>query len=75
MHTLMHPTPGTPRRLAPPARRAHSWWYWLTIGWVWSPTKWLGRVALWLLCWPLGLWRSWVHHHATQAARLRRGQR
>lgn len=37
------------------------WVYWVTIGWVWEPLKWLGRVMLWLVFFPLGLWRSLVH--------------
>lgn len=28
---------------------------------LWNFTKWIGRVSLWLLFWPLGLWRSYRH--------------
>lgn len=38
-----------------------SWRYWLTVGWIWEPAKWFGRVFLWLVFWPVGLWRSIVH--------------
>lgn len=38
--------------------------WWILIGWWWRPLCWLGRVALWLIFWPIGLWRS-----------LRNGQR
>ena len=31
----------------------------------WSFTKWAGRVSLWVFFWPLGLWRSYVHHKRT----------
>lgn len=58
-----------------PARTAHSGAYWLWVGWWWEPTKWSGRVTLWLLFWPLGLWRSIRHHQHKQEARLRRGYR
>ena len=27
----------------------------------WGFTKWAGRLTLWMLCWPLGLWRSYRH--------------
>lgn len=35
--------------------------YLVTVGWLWEPLKWFGRVGLWLVAWPLGLWRSLVH--------------
>jgi hypothetical protein len=58
-----------------PAYMAHGLWYWLLLGWWWGPTKWMGRVLLWLLFWPLGLWRSSVHHGDTRYAKMRRGTR
>jgi len=58
---------------APPARTAHSIHYWLWIGWWWGPTKFFGRVMLWLFMWPLGLWRSMAHSRAKREARERRG--
>lgn len=57
------------------AAHAHSLTYWLLLGFWWAPTKWLGRVILWLTFWPLGLWRS---HRAAQRKtelKVRRGQR
>lgn len=33
----------------------------------WRITKWFGRVCLWLVFWPLGLWRSIVHGQAKRA--------
>ncbi len=56
-----------------PARTAHGWAYWLSVGWWWEPLKWLGRVALWIVFWPLGLWRSIRHGRKTREARERRG--
>lgn len=35
--------------------------YWIVVGWWWGPLKWAGRVGLWLIMWPIGLWRSVVH--------------
>ena len=58
-----------------PARTAHGPVYWLLIGWWWGPTKWLGRVMLWLFLWPVGLWRSIVHGRKNREARERRGYR
>ncbi len=58
-----------------PARHAHGMFYWLIIGWWWGPLKWMGRVSLWLLMWPLGLWRSYRHSQSKQESRMRRGYR
>lgn len=57
-----------------PARTAHGAGYWLTVGWFWSPAKFVGRACLWLVFWPAGLWRSWRHGRKADAARARRGQ-
>lgn len=46
------------------------WIYWLSVGWIWEPLKWLGRVGLWLTLWPLGLWRSLVHGRRKDQNRL-----
>lgn len=42
--------------------------YWITIGWMvalakpaWALLKKLGRIALWIGLFPVGLWRSIVH--------------
>lgn len=59
----------------PPARTAHGIHYWLWVGWWWAPLKWLGRVSLWLIMWPLGLWRSWANSRAKRDARVRRGHK
>lgn len=45
-------------------RRSTTWW--LLIGWWWAPLCWAGRVLLWLVAWPLGLWRSLRHHARKQ---------
>lgn len=37
-------------------------WYWIFIGWWWNPLKWLGRVLLWVVFLPAGIWRSWTNH-------------
>ena len=58
-----------------PSRTAHGLVYWLVVGWWWEPTKWIGRVLLWLCCWPLGLWRSIRHGRKNREARERRGYR
>jgi hypothetical protein len=58
-----------------PARTSHGPTYWLVVGWWWGPTKWLGRVSLWLLFFPLGLWRSIAHGRKGREARERRGYR
>lgn len=57
----------------PPARTAHGVVWWLLVGWYWAPAKWLGRVLLWVLFFPLGLWRSIVHGRNTRDAKTRRG--
>lgn len=49
------------------ARTAHGAGYWVFVGWWWGPTKWAGRVALWLVLWPLGLWRSIRHAQKSDA--------
>jgi len=58
-----------------PAHTAHGIWYWLLVGWWWGPTKFLGRVTLWLFVWPLGLWRSIVNHGNKRDSKMRRGAR
>ena len=65
----------TVRGQAGPAYAAHGLWYWLLVGWWWGPTKWSGRVLLWLLFWPLGLWRSMAHHGNARDSKMRRGAR
>lgn len=49
-----------------PKRRSAGWW--LLVGWWWAPATWAGRVMLWLVAWPLGLWRS-LRHSQRKAAR------
>lgn len=44
-----------------PRRRRPGLLWWLLIGWWWRPACWCGRVLLWLVAWPLGLWRSIKH--------------
>jgi len=56
-----------------PAHTAHGFIYWLLVGWWWGPTKWLGRVLLWVGFWPVGLWRSIVHGRNTRDSKMRRG--
>lgn len=58
-----------------PARTAHGPAYWIFVGWWWGPTKWFGRVLLWLFMWPLGLWRSIVHGRKGREKKERRGYR
>lgn len=55
-----------------PARTAHGLAWWLLLGWYWAPLKWLGRVSLWLVFFPAGLWRSIVHSRNTRDAKMRR---
>ena len=57
----------------PPAKTAHGPTYWVLVGWWWAPLKWLGRVALWVVFFPLGIWRSVVHSRKTRDAKTRRG--
>lgn len=57
----------------PPARTAHGPMYWLLVGWWWAPAKWIGRVLLWLVLWPVGLWRSITNSRSKREARERRG--
>lgn len=56
-----------------PAKRSHSLTYWLAIGWWWAPLKWLGRVSLWVLLLPVGIWRTAAHSRRKREARERRG--
>jgi hypothetical protein len=65
--------PGEPTSYHGPARMAHSPVYWIFVGWWLGPVKWIGRVLLWLVFFPAGIWRSYVHHKKTGAARERRG--
>lgn len=58
-----------------PARTAHGGVYWLLVGWWWEPTKWLGRMVLWVVFFPVGLWRSARHGRKNREARERRGYR
>jgi hypothetical protein len=58
-----------------PAKSAHGGGYWALVGWWWEPAKWLGRVSLWVLFFPLGLWRSVRHGRKTSEAKQRRGYR
>jgi len=51
---------------------AHGKTYWCLIGWWWGPAAWAGRVALWLVLWPAGLWRSFVHHGKNRDRRIER---
>jgi len=37
---------------------------------LWAVVKWAGRVTLWVVFWPLGLWRSWRHGRDKDMARL-----
>lgn len=56
-----------------PARSAHGPGYWLFVGWWLAPILWLGRVSLWVLFFPLGIWRSIAHSRAKSENRQRRG--
>lgn len=58
-----------------PARTAHGTGWWLLIGWWLAPAKWAGRVLLWVLFLPLGIWRSVVNNRKKRDARERRGYR
>lgn len=49
------------------AGRSAAWW--VTIGWWWAPACWVGRVFLWLVFWPAGLWRSIRHGRKADARR------
>jgi hypothetical protein len=55
--------------------------YMSTFGWVvvmlkwmwafmWGMLKWMGRVMLWLLIWPVGLWRSIVRSNKKRDKRF-----
>lgn len=39
--------------------------------WLFAPITWLGRVTLWIVFWPLGLWRSVRHGRKKSEARQR----
>lgn len=58
---------------AGPAKTAHGLGWWLLIGWWLAPALWLGRVCLWLLFFPLGIWRSVAHSRNKRDKRERRG--
>lgn len=45
--------------------------WWLLVGWWWAPACWVGRVLLWLIFWPVGLWRSLRHGAKKDRARAR----
>lgn len=64
------PTHDHPR----PARTTHGAAYWLLVGWYWRPLCWAGRVTLWLVFWPLGLWRSWRAGRRRDHLRARRAR-
>lgn len=49
----------------------HGCLYWLTVGLVVGPVTWAGRVGLWLVAWPIGLWRSIRHGQKADARRGR----
>ena len=43
--------------------------YWVLLGWMiwilkicWVALKFTGRILLWILFWPIGMWRSITHH-------------
>lgn len=57
-----------------PARTAHGVWYWVLVGWLWEPACWFGRMTLWLVFFPLGLWRSARKARKNSEARQRRGR-
>lgn len=69
------PAEVTPVTYQGPARTAHGPAYWLLVGWWWLPLAKLGRVLLWMLFWPAGLWRSMRHGRKTRESRERRGYR
>lgn len=46
--------------------------YFLLIGWWLEPLKLLGRILLWLVAWPFGLWRSIRHGQQKDARKARR---
>lgn len=37
---------------------------------LWGTAKWTARVGLWLVCWPLGLWRSIRHGRKKNNAKV-----
>lgn len=46
----------------------------LFMSWWWEPIKWAGRLLLWVLFFPLGLWRS-IRHGANKRDRKASQQR
>lgn len=56
-----------------PATTAHGGTYWLLIGWWWEPLAWLGRMSLWVLFLPVGIWRSVRKGRRNREMRERRG--
>lgn len=56
-----------------PARTAHGPAYWAFVGWWLAPAKWLGRVLLWIVFFPVGAWRSIANHSRKKELRQRRG--
>lgn len=58
---------------AAPAATSHGAGYWIFVGWWWGPAKFLGRLLLWIVFCPVGLWRSIVHHTDKRHDRMRRG--
>lgn len=71
--TLRAPGKSEDEMTSGPARNAHGVGYWLLVGWWWEPVAWLGRMTLWVLCFPLGLWRSMRKGRKNREARERRG--
>lgn len=49
-------------------------WLWRATCWLsritWTATKFLGRCALWVVFFPLGIFRSWLHHTKKRDDRL-----
>lgn len=56
-----------------PAKHAHGAAYWVGVGWWWEPLCWAGRMSLWLLLFPIGLWRSVRKGRKNRELRERRG--
>lgn len=38
--------------------------------WTWRSLKYIGRVSLWVLVLPLGIFRSWLHHSKKRDERI-----
>lgn len=64
-----------PEQYRGPSRAAHGLGYWLVVGFWWEPLAWLGRMALWVLFFPVGAWRSMRKGRKMREARERRGWR